>query len=352
MAKYVARVRKDANSYRYFYSPAEYQAYLKSKGNGKTLGEKAASAAVNLTGAVTAAKKKVRKYVYNKNAEKKLNEMGKAHELDERSKQNARMKPEPGSHRDNMTDKSTVNRRTIEAVYGGQLKKSGKRGEGYVHTYSGTTPKTTEANVSTPNVGKMQDAINKQASQSQSEKKKKAQDFHEKYVKAQQTAENQKTNRERSVAAGEKAKAKAGQERQTAKRREVVTKRMTDAYESRTQPSLATYIDKDYNETGNVVLGVESDQRYKQSKAKADAEYSKFLKKAAQNGDNFTDEQKQEVKNSILNKNIEGDNRWAANYFSTPRAQAQYAANHEAISKLKEEAKAKEEAKKKKKYVK
>lgn len=189
MAKYVARVRKDANSYRYFYSPAEYQAYLKAAGRasakfatdatataakaGKKLGENAARLATNLTGAASAAKKKVRKYVYNKNAEKKLNEMGKAHELDERSKQNARMKPEPGSHRDNMTDKSTVNRRTIEAVYGGQLKKSGKRGEGYVHTYSGTTPKTTEANVSTPNVGKMQDAATKALQDQQRQKDKK-----------------------------------------------------------------------------------------------------------------------------------------------------------------------------------
>ena len=196
MAKYVARVRKDANSYRYFYSPAEYQAYLKSKGSGKTFGEK-------LSGAVDTAKKKVHKYVYNKNAEKKLNEMGKAHELDERSKQNAQMNPTPGSHRDNMTDKSTVNRRTIEAVYGGQLKKSSKRGEGYVHTYSGTIPKTTEANTSTPNVGKMQDAIYKtlQDQQRQSNKKKALESKKEAQKKASEAYE--------SNASGKAADAKA-----------------------------------------------------------------------------------------------------------------------------------------------
>ena len=344
MAKYVARVRKDANSYRYFYSPAEYQAYLKSKGSGKTFGEKAASAAVNLTGAVTAAKKKVRKYVYNKNAEKKLNEMGKAHELDERSRQNAQMKPSPGAKRDNMSDKSVVNRRTIEAVYGGQLKKSGKRSEGYSHTYVGTVPKTTEEHVNTPNVGKMQDAINKQASQSQSEKKKKAQEFHEKYVKEQ----NQKTNRERSVAAGEKAKAKAAQERQTAKRKEVVTKRMNDAYEQRTQPTLATYVDKDYNPVNNAVLGKEADERYKKAKNETDMEYKKFIDKAKSNGDldKMNDAMLDQAKNAILQEKLLDSNMWATKYIQSPRGQAQYQGNLELINQVKEE------AKKKKKYVK
>lgn len=151
MAKYVARVRKDANSYRYFYSPAEYQAYIKAK--GKAIGDK-------ITDTVSSAKKKVHKYVYNKNASKKLNEMGKAHEIDERAKQSAQGKVTPSDHRDKMTDKSIVNRRTMEAVVGGQFTKSKKPGEGYVHSYSGTTPKTKET-LNSPNVGKMQDAMYK-----------------------------------------------------------------------------------------------------------------------------------------------------------------------------------------------
>lgn len=55
MAKYVARVRKDANAYRYFYSPAEYQAYIKAK--GKAIGDKVADA-------VSSAKKQNGKYVH------------------------------------------------------------------------------------------------------------------------------------------------------------------------------------------------------------------------------------------------------------------------------------------------
>lgn len=55
MAKYVARVRKDANAYRYFYSPAEYQAYIKAK--GKAIGDKVADA-------VSSAKKQNSKYVH------------------------------------------------------------------------------------------------------------------------------------------------------------------------------------------------------------------------------------------------------------------------------------------------
>lgn len=150
MAKYVARVRKDANSYRYFYSPAEYQAYIKAK--GKAIGDK-------ITDAVSSAKKKVHKYVYNKNASKKLNEMGKAHEIDERAKQSAQEKVTPRDHRDMFDSRSTVNRRTQEAVYGGTVK---KRDGKYVRVDNrkSTTPLPKE-DYNSPNVGKMQDAIYK-----------------------------------------------------------------------------------------------------------------------------------------------------------------------------------------------
>lgn len=149
MAKYVARVRKDANAYRYFYSPAEYQAYIKAK--GKTIGDK-------VTDAVSSAKDKVHKYIYNKNASKKLNEMGKAHEIDERGKQNAQKKVTPSDHRNIYDSGSTVNRRTLEAVYGGTVKKQNGK---YVHidTRKSTTPSKEDYN--SPNVGKMQDAIYK-----------------------------------------------------------------------------------------------------------------------------------------------------------------------------------------------
>lgn len=198
MAKYVARVRKSANSYRYFYSPAEYQAYLKSKGNGKTLGEK-------LTGAVDTAKTKARKYVYNKNAAKKVDDMGKAHERDERSKQGAREKPTPGAHRDTTNWNSTINRRTYEAVQGTEIKK--KDGE-YVSTAngSGLNPKdgkyhTTESNFKTPNVGKMQDAIAKSLKEQQ-HKSTQAKKY------AEMKRQKQKENYER-IASGKAADAKA-----------------------------------------------------------------------------------------------------------------------------------------------
>lgn len=217
MAKYVARVRKDANSYRYFYSPAEYQAYLKAAGRasakfatnatataakaGKNLGENAARLATNLTGAATATKKKVHKYVYNKNAAKKLDEMGKAHELDERSKQNALKNPKPGSKRNVYDSNSTVNRRTREVVEGGAYKKDGN-GKRYFSPNGSSKLSDREHYVNsstehgnTPNVGKMQDAINKtlQDQQRQSDKKKKK-EHSEAVTKAMNKAANDRQN--------------------------------------------------------------------------------------------------------------------------------------------------------------
>ncbi len=209
MPKYVARIRTGSNSYRYFYTPQEYQAYVKGgrqvstgsidgihevKKEGKTYG-RGASAAITTAATIAAKKakenaaatasrlstaigkneavKKVRKYVYNKNAANKLNEMGKAHELDERSRQNAQKKATPGSKRSGLDMRSTINRRVTEAVYGGQIDKSKNRGEGYRHKYVGTVPNTTESHVSTPNVGKMTDAATKALQDQQRQKDKK-----------------------------------------------------------------------------------------------------------------------------------------------------------------------------------
>ena len=209
MPKYVARVRTGNNSYRYFYTPQEYQAYVKGgrqvstgsidgihevKKEGKTYGrgasaaittaatiaakkakENAAATASRLSTAINSNKavKKVRKYVYNKNAANKLNEMGKAHELDERSRQNAQKKATPRSERSTLDMRSAVNRRVTEAVYGGQIDKSKNRGEGYRHKYVGTVPNTTESHVHTPNVGKMTDAATKALQDQQRQKDKK-----------------------------------------------------------------------------------------------------------------------------------------------------------------------------------
>lgn len=211
MPKYVARVRTGSNSYRYFYTPQEYQAYVKGgrqvsagsidgihevKKEGKTYGrgasaaittaatiaakkakENAAATATRLSSAISSNKavKKVRKYVYNKNAAKKLDEMGKAHELDERSRQNAQKHGTPGIAKDGDTIRnkrsildshSTVNRRVTEAISGGTIKK--KDGK-YVHI----DPKHTDENYNGPNVGKMTDAATKALQDQQRQKDKK-----------------------------------------------------------------------------------------------------------------------------------------------------------------------------------
>lgn len=213
MPKYVARVRTGSNSYRYFYTPQEYQAYVKGgrqvstgsidgihevKKEGKTYGrgasaaittaatiaakkakENAAATATRLSSAISSNKavKKVRKYVYNKNAAKKLDEMGKAHELDERSRQNAQKRPKPDLDRDPFDWNSTVNRRSYEAVQGIDIKK--KNGK-YTSTPNGSALNgkdgrfhSTENNFHTPNMGKMTDAATKALQDQQRQKDKK-----------------------------------------------------------------------------------------------------------------------------------------------------------------------------------